>query len=283
MKILVTGGQGFIGYNLIKYLIKRGHEIHSIDNLSTGSSDNIVDGCNYIRGDIVYNIELMDKDFDVVYHLAALSRIQPSFKNPYETFENNTDGTFKVAEFCRKIGCKLIYAGSSSRWHDPTRSPYALAKHMGEEILMMYKKVYKLDIHIARFYNVYGPREIKYGDWAAVIGKWRGLVEKGKPITVVGDGKQKRDFTHVDDIVDGLHRLLIFDTPDDKYIWEFGRGKSFEILEVAKMFRDKFGCEIEFIGAQKGNYRSTLRENDDALKILNWIPIYNLTDYIKML
>ena len=197
MKILVTGGAGFIGANLIELLLKNPNfEIHSLDNYDSGTKQNEIEGCNYHRGDIE-SIGLMDKDFDLIYHLAALSRIQPSFINPTETFRTNTIGTQAVCEFARQIGAKVIYAGSSSRWHDPSQSPYACYKHLGEEICKMYRKTYNLDIEIARFYNVYGPKEIVDGDWAAVIGIWRKQIENNQPITIVGDGEQRRDFSHI--------------------------------------------------------------------------------------
>jgi UDP-glucose 4-epimerase len=206
MKILVTGGVGFIGTALIKKLLNEGHDVHSLDDYSIGTKENEIKGCIYHAGDIE-NINLMDKDFDLIFHLAALSRIQPSFNQPEETFRVNTIGTQKVCEFARLSGAKVIYAGSSSRWHNPYQSPYAACKHMGEEVCKMYKKTYGMDIEIVRFYNVYGPGEIVDGDWAAIIGKWRRQVRDGEPITIVGDGEQKRDFTHIDDIIDGLWKI----------------------------------------------------------------------------
>ena len=169
MKILVTGGVGFVGTALIKKLIKEGHEVYSIDDYSIGTTRNEVKGCDYHIGDIVN--DLPSSSFDLIYHLAALSRIQPSFNNPEETFRVNTVGTQKFCELARLTNAKVVYAGSSSRWHDPYQSPYAACKHMGEEVCKMYKKTYGMDIEIARFYNVYGPGEICDGDWAAVIGK----------------------------------------------------------------------------------------------------------------
>ena len=153
MKILVTGGVGFIGTALIKKLLNEGYNVHSLDNYEVGLKENEVDGCNYHVGDIE-NIHLMDKDFNLIFHLAALSRIQPSFNNPTETFRVNTIGTQDVCEFARLSGAKVIYAGSSSRWHNPYQSPYAACKHMGEEACKMYKKTYGINIEIVRFYNV---------------------------------------------------------------------------------------------------------------------------------
>jgi UDP-glucose 4-epimerase len=281
MKILVTGGAGFIGTNLIKLLLKNGHIVHSLDNYDSGLYSNHQEGCEYHQGDI-NNINLMDKDFNLIFHLAGLSRIQPSYIQPEVTFKVNTEGTLSACEFARQIGAKLVYAGSSSRWHNPYLSPYACFKHLGEEICKMYKISFDVNIEIARFYNVYGPYEIVEGDWAAVIGKWRGQIEKNQPIMIVGDGEQRRDFTHVDDIVDGLFKIgLTYYKHEDA--WELGTGKNYSVNEVADMFIKKFNCVKEYIPNQKGNYRKTLRENDDTLKKLLWNPKDRLQEYINSL
>lgn len=280
MKILVTGGAGFIGTNLIKRLLIEGHEVHSLDNYDSGLVENHIDGCNYVRGDIESVLYWKGDDFDLVYHLAALSRIQPSFEDPAETFRVNTIGTQCVAEFARHNNVKVVYAGSSSRWHDPLQSPYACFKHIGEEIVKMYKKVYGVKAEIARFYNVYGPNEIVDGDWAAVIGIWRRQVKNGEKITIVGDGEQRRDFTHVDDIVDALFKIGIGSEKHED-AWELGTGVNYSINEVYEMFKDKFGTESIHIPDQKGNYRKTLRENDDALNRLGWKPQNRLKEYIN--
>ena len=280
MKILVTGGAGFIGTNLIKRLLIEGHEVHSLDNYDSGLVENHIDGCNYVRGDIESVLYWKGDNFDLVYHLAALSRIQPSFEDPAETFRVNTIGTQCVAEFARHNNVKVVYAGSSSRWHDPFQSPYACFKHMGEEIYKLYKKVYNLDVEICRFYNVYGPNEIVDGDWAAVIGIWRRQVKNGEKITIVGDGEQRRDFTHVDDIVDGLFKIGIGSEKHED-AWELGTGVNYSINEVYEMFKEKFGIESIHIPDQKGNYRKTLRENDDALNRLGWKPQNRLKEYIN--
>jgi len=281
MKILVTGGAGFIGTNLIKRLLSEGHEVHSIDNYDSGLKENEVGGCNYHTGDIQV-VSLMDKDFDIIYHLAALSRIQPSFDNPLLTYDTNVTGTQMVCEFARTIGAKVIYAGSSSRWHNPYQSPYACYKHLGEEILKMYRKVYDLNCEIARFYNVYGPNEVVDGDWAAVIGIWRRQVRDGEKITIVGDGEQRRDFTHVVDIVDGLYKIGMTDKSHDD-AWELGTGTNYSINEMYSMFKKKFGADSILIPEQKGNYRVTLRENNDTVERLEWKPKDRLSDYIKSL
>ena len=153
---------------------------------------------------------------------------------------------------------------------------------MGEEICKMYRKVYDMDIEIVRFYNVYGPNEIVDGDWAAVIGIWRRQVRDGEDITIVGDGNQRRDFTHVIDIVDGLYKVGIGNEKHED-AWELGTGTNYSILEVFEMFKEKFGCEKTHIEDQKGNYRVTLRENNDAIDRLGWLPQNRLKKYIDSL
>ena len=281
MKIIVTGGVGFIGTALIKKLLNEGHNVHSLDNYEVGLKENEVDGCNYHIGDIE-NIHLMDKDFDLIFHLAALSRIQPSFNNPTETFRVNTIGTQDVCEFARLTGAKVIYAGSSSRWHNPYQSPYAACKHMGEEICKMYKKTYGMSIEIVRFYNVYGPGEIVDGDWAAVIGKWRRQVRDGEKITIVGNGEQRRDFTYIDDIIDGLWKIGMRDVKHDD-AWELGTGNNYSINQIYRWFKEKFNIESINIPEQSGNYKETIRKNDDSLKELNWKPTDQLKNYILSL
>jgi UDP-glucose 4-epimerase len=281
MKVLVTGGAGFIGSNLIKRLLSEGHTVVSLDNYDSGLESNEVEGCTYHNGDIE-NVGLMDKDFDLIYHLAALSRIQPSFTNPQETFRVNTSGTQAVCEFARIIGAKIIYSGSSSRWHNPHRSPYACYKHIGEEVCKMYKNAYDMNIEIVRFYNVYGPGEIVDGDWAAVIGLWRRQVRDNQPITIVGDGKQRRDFTHIYDIVDGLYKIAISKRKHED-AWELGTGRNYSLNEVYEMFKERFDVNKQHIPDQKGNYRETLRENVDALIHLNWRPQDRLENYIQNL
>lgn len=288
MRILVTGGAGFIGTNLIKRLLTEGHEVWSVDNYDSGTKDNHIEGAIYHTQDIerenFWNGNILSwltqMEFDVCFHLAALSRIQPSFQNPMKTYEVNTQATGYIAEWARKNNVKVVYAGSSSRWHDPYQSPYACYKHMGEEILKLYKKVYGCKFETARFYNVYGPGEIVDGDWAAVTGIWRRQVRDGEKITIVGDGEQRRDFTHVSDIVDGLYRIALSDEQHDD-AWELGTGVNFSINELYAMFRDRFGVECEYVPDQPGNYRKTLQENNDANVVLGWSPTDQLQKYIK--
>jgi len=281
-KILVTGGAGFIGTNLIIELIKNNHQITSIDNYSIGKRENHQIGVNYINGDINKIKELVNNDFDICFHLAGLSRIQPSFMNPEETFQSNAAGVLKILEWARINRTKVIYSGSSSFHKNPVLSPYAMFKYLGEEICKLYRASFGLNVEIVRFYNVYGPFEIKSGKWAAVIGLWRNISEKGGVIEIVGDGEQKRDFTHVDDIVDGLLKIG-FSKQTHNDAWELGSGENLSLNQVYNLFNLKFGTEKKYIKDQPGNYRETIRKNDDALKLLQWKPKKKLEDYIKQL
>ena len=281
MKILVTGGAGFVGTNLIISLNQKGYTIVSIDNYSIGQRSNHIEGVTYLEMD-ANQIGAIPNDFDLIYHLAGLSRIQPSFLNPQETFISNTSSTNAILEFARARRTKVVYSGSSSKHHNPYQSPYALYKYLGEEICKMYKKTYNFPIEIVRFYNVYGPFEITKGDWAAVIGLWRNQVGLGQPITIVGDGEQRRDFTHVDDIVDGLIKIG-FSEAHAEDAWELGSGKNYSLNEVYQMFKDRFGIDCSYIPNQNGNYRETLRENNLALDKLGWQPKDRLKSYIESL
>ena len=276
--VLVTGGAGFVGHALTKELIKRGYHVDVLDNLYIGAKEAMIaEGCNFLNGDVrsMNNVEI--KEYKYIFHLAALSRIQPSFYKPQLTFSVNVDGTRQVVEYTMPIRAKLIYAGSSSRHHNPMLSPYALSKHMGEEWIKMYKNTYGLNAEIVRFYNVYGPGELVDSHMAAVIGLWRAAIKKGEPIKIHGDGEQRRDFTHIDDIVDGLIRIAESDEKHED-AWELGTGKNYSLNQVADMFGD---IKKEYVADVKGNYRETLRINNDAIERLGWQPTDKLKSYIN--
>jgi UDP-glucose 4-epimerase len=282
MNIVVTGGVGFVGTNLVKRLHNEGHKVIVIDDYSTGKVENQIEGVRYLPMNVEQIDYISGEEVDMCFHLAGLSRIQPSFETPSQFFRVNTSGTEAVCEWARKWNVKVVYSGSSSQWHDPYQSPYAMYKKLGEDICKMYRKVFGTNIEIARFYNVYGPTEITEGKWAAVIGLWRGQITEGKQITIVGDGEQRRDFTHVDDIVDGLIKIAFSDEKHED-AWELGTGFNYSINEVADIFIEKFGCEKLYIDNQKGNYKETRRENDDALNRLDWRPKDVLREYIENL
>lgn len=283
-KILVTGGAGFIGSNLIKILLHDGYEVYSLDNYSTGSKDNHVKGAYYIDDDI-NNINLINQlkfKIDFCFHLAANARVQPSFEESSKYFYSNVSGTLQIMEWARKTNVKVIYAGSSSKHHDPSDSPYAMYKFLGEEVCKLYKKSFNVNVEIARFYNVYGPNENLDEVNGNVIGIWRSKIKKGEPLPIVGDGNQRRDFTHVHDIVDGLIRIALANI-SNKDAWELGTGVNYSINELFSFFNEKFNVDSIHIPDQKGNYRSTLRINDEMLKKLNWVPKDKLRDHILSL
>jgi UDP-glucose 4-epimerase len=276
-KVLVTGGAGFVGYALSAELLKRGYEVHVIDNLSIGSEAKVSPYVKFLGGDIRAMDNIKNTPYDYIFHLGALSRIQPSFKNPTLTFSVNVDGTKQVVEYAYHNKSKLIYAGSSSRHHNPMLSPYAMSKHMGEEWIKMFKGVYGLNAEIVRFYNVYGPGELVDSHMAAVIGLWRAAVKNGTPILIHGDGKQRRDFTHIDDIVDGLIRIAESNEKHED-AWELGTGHNYSLNEVASWFAPH---PIRYVDDVKGNYRETIRINDDALNRLGWQPKDQLKEYLN--
>tara|TARA_B100000989_G_scaffold188187_1_gene141687 strand:+ start:29428 stop:30279 length:852 start_codon:yes stop_codon:yes gene_type:complete len=280
-KILVTGGVGFIGTNLIKVLVETGYDVTSIDNYSVGSIENEVDNVNYINTDIE-NIVDLDDDYDLCFHLAAKSRVQPSFKDPLEYLRVNVNGTAKVMEWAKITNTKVVYAGSSSRHCDPSDSPYAMYKFLGEEVCKLYKKSYSIDVEIARFYNVYGPLESLDETHGNVIGIWRSKVNNNESLPIVGDGNQRRDFTHVYDIVDGLIKIANSNKSNHD-AWELGTGLNYSINELFDFFKEKFNAKRVNIPDQPGNYRQTLRENDDTLNELGWKPSDRLKDHIMNL
>lgn len=278
-KILVTGGVGFIGSNLIKVLNKLDFNVYSLDNYSSGNKNNEIPGITYINEDIT-KINNIDSDFDLCFHLAAQSRVQPSFDNPEESFRVNVYGTSKVMEWAKENDIKVIYAGSSSKHHNPSDSPYAMYKFMGEEVCKLYRESFGVNVEIARFYNVYGPGENVDEKYGNVIGIWRAKIAKGEPLPIVGDGKQKRDFIHVSDIVEGLKKIAFSDF-HHKDAWELGSGVNYSVNNLYEFFKKRFNVSSVNLPDQPGNYRKTLRENDDTLKLLNWTPKDRLEEHIN--
>jgi len=277
MRCLVTGGAGFVGTNLIKRLVKDGHKVVSLDNYSTGFKENEQKGCKYFDLDITkvrdYSF-FMDK-VDIIFHIAALARIQPSILSPKETIENNFNGTLNILEYARKSGIEVVYAGSSSKHHGLYGSPYAWSKYGGEELCKLYSEVYEMNTTICRFYNVYGDYMIMNGAYATVIAIFQQQYSNDKTLTITGDGEQRRDFTHVDDIVDGLIRCVGKNSKANYY--ELGTGKNYSINEIADMFNHR----TKYISARPGEYDVTLCDYSKAEEELGYKPKNNLEEYIK--
>ncbi len=293
MRTLVTGGVGFIGTNLIKRLLKDGHEVVSIDNYSTGKKENHQEGCSYNNFDIsddhvsygrLYwpkSTKVIDEVGypDVIFHLAALPRIQPSFKTPTESFKSNVLGTINILEWARKNGnIPVVYAGSSSANGDKYANPYTFTKWQGEKLCKMYSYIYEVPTTICRFYNVYGPHQLTEGEYCTLIGIFETLYKEGKPLTITGDGEQRRDFTHVEDIVDGLMRVSEHNTFMGQE-FEFGRGKNYSVWDIAEAFGK--GHRIKYIDGRPGEMRETLCTDTTAHDLLDWEPTKDVIDFIK--
>jgi UDP-glucose 4-epimerase len=276
-RALVTGGAGFVGTNLVKRLLKEGYQVVSIDNYYTGKKENHQEGCEYREYDIttITDYSAFGK-FDVVYHLAALARIQPSFLEPDKCFKANCLGTFNVAKYCSDNNIPLVYAGSSSHHSGRYKNPYTFTKDVGEDIVTMFQQVYGLKASTTRFYNVYGPHHLKEGAYCTVIGIWEKAMEEHRPLLVTGDGLKRRDFTHINDIVDALYRI------HDQRAWghnfELGTGTNYSIREVAEMFEYD---NINHIENRPGEAQITLCTDTLAKDVLGWEAKLKLQDYIQ--
>jgi UDP-glucose 4-epimerase len=296
MRILVTGGAGFTGTNLIKRLLRDGHEVVSVDNYSTGKKENHQEGCRYYENDLSSDRILgiyvdygsypswRDDEYDIIFHLAALARIQPSFEDPVKTFKSNIAATMNILELARKKDVPVVYAGSSSAHGDLHANPYTFTKWQGEEMCNLYYKVFAQPVAICRFYNVYGPHQVTEGDYCNVLGIFERKWKNNQPLTVTGDGEQRRDFTHVDDIVQGLIKCGYRLTEDHHtkdvsgQIFELGRGVNYSINELVEAFGE---TDVEYLPAYPGEMRETLNIDTKAQEVLGWKPEYDIIDYIK--
>ena len=276
MKLLVTGGTGFVGYNLCKKLIGDGHEVICIDNYSTGKEVNEVDGVTYYHSDIAYGInKTILEGIEAVIHLAASARIQPSFCDPILYARNNVIGTFYVCELCKELEIPLVFAGTSSHHSGKYKNPYTFTKDLSEETIHLYQKIFNLKASIARFYNVYGPHQLEE-DNATLIGIWDKAHREGNPFYIYGDGSKRRDFTHVEDIVDAL--ILIIKKQVWGEIFELGRGNNFSVKEIAEMYGYS---NIIYKEDREGEAQDTLCDLSLAKDLLGWEPTKNIEDWIK--
>jgi len=278
-KILVTGGAGFVGSHLCERLTQMGYEVTSLDNYFTGNKKNHVQSVNYIEGNTKDIAKLVKFTPDMVYHLGEYSRVEQSFGDLEKVWEYNKNGTFAVLEFVRKAGCKILYAGSSTKFGDGglgrSASPYAWTKATNTELVMNYGAWFNVPYAITYFYNVYGSREIESGKYATLIALFKEKMRKEEVLTVVSPGTQKRNFTHIDDIINGL--ILV---GEEGYGDEFGIGshEDFSILEVAQMFEG----EIEMLPERQGN-RMVADVMTSKTEALGWEPKRKLNEYIESL
>jgi len=295
MKALVTGGSGFIGSNLVDTLIESGHEVIVIDNESAESNEEFY--WNDKAQNYKYDIRDYEKTrplydgIDYVFHLAAEARIQPAILNPIEAVSNNCVGTVTVLQCSREAGVKkVIYSSTSSGYgfneppnhedqSDDCLNPYSVSKVSGEKLCKMYTDLFGLKTVIFRYFNVYGERSPIRGQYAPVIGIFLRQVSDGEPLTIVGDGEQRRDFTHVSDVVQA-NILAAITNVDDKFygqLYNVGNGVNYSINEIADAISEN---QIN-IPPRIGEARTTLANNSKLKTTFGWKPKVNLFDWIK--
>ena len=277
--IVVTGGAGFIGSNLCEKLIELEHQVISIDNYSFGLKENHIPEVEYLDGETKDITQLLaNKKVDLIFHLGEYSRVEQSFTDVKEVLDSNTVGTQAVLEYVRHNGCKLVYAGSSTKFAEGgngrDQSPYAWTKAVNTDLVRNYGTWYDIPYAITYFYNAYGPRE--RGDTATgtLIKIFHDRYAKGLPLQVRKPGNQRRNFTHVADIVDGLILVGEKGEGDD---YGLGHPTSYSVEEVAKMF----GTKIEELPERPGNRTGSPVDTKRTNLELVWTPKYDLPDYIK--
>ena len=293
MKCLVTGGAGFIGSNLVDRLIDDGHEVVVIDNLSTGKKENINPKASFYERDLTLKNEwLMFRNVDVVFHMACLARVQPSIENPLLYHDKNVNGLVNVLEACRKHNVKrIVFSSSSSIYGDaeqvPTTencrlnpmSPYALHKLIGEQYCKLYSELYGIDAVSLRYFNVYGNRQPTEGAYCLVMGIFAGQRLNGEPMTIRGDGENRRDFTYVGDVVEAN----VLAATDDEIFNDDIRCRVFNIGNEDNRSVNQIA---DLIGGDRINIdpviepKETLSNSNKAKEMLGWKPTGNLEEWI---
>ena len=282
--IIVTGGAGFIGSNLIRFLLKRNNfNIISIDNYTTGSIKNHVINKNvkYINGqniDISIILRNYKNKIKIIYHFGEFSRIYQSFLHTKDCVNSNIYNSFEVINFAKDNNIKIIYSATSSNLgndgKDQNSSPYAWTKTKNIELIKNYGDWFGLRYEILYFYNVYGPGQIKNGKMSALIAIFEKQYKNKKPLTIVKPGTQLRDFTHIDDIIEGCYKAVI-KNKNKEYM--LSSGKKFSILQIAKMFNTKY----KYISKRPGDRKDSIVLNNNAKKILGFKTKNKLKDYIE--
>ena len=283
--IIITGGAGFIGSSLIKYFIKNKfkEKIISIDNYSTGNKENHLQHNNikYLKGENK-NINKLLKSYKnkikVIFHFGEFSRIYQSFIKYKECFDYNIHHSSQVIEFAKNNNIKIIYSATSSNLgnngEDENLSPYAWTKSKNIELIKNYNKWFGLKYELVYFYNVYGPGQIMKSPMSAVIGIFESRYKKGLPLTIVRPGTQRRDFTHISDIVRGC---LLAWKKGNQNDYMLGTKKNYSIIEIAKMFKTK----IKYLPSRPGERFGSTVPNNNAKKILNYSASIDIKDYIE--
>ena len=292
---LVTGGLGFLGSHLVEKLVKSNHKVTIIDNLSNGKISNIKSvkkKVKIINADISITSKWKRyfKNVDVVIHLAAIADIVPSIKNPKSYFDTNVTGTINVIEAAKENGIKkFIYAASSSSYGIPKtyptketeildpKYPYALTKKLGEDIVLHWGKIYKINVISLRFFNIYGERSRTSGSYGAMFGIFLAQKINGKAFTVVGNGSQKRDFTYVSDVVEAI--IIASKKKIKPRILNIGSGKCYSVNQIVKLL----GGTKTYIPKRPGEPQVTWANINKAKKFLKWKPKVNIKIGIKKL
>ena len=298
MKIVVTGGAGFIGSNLVDELIKRKNKVIVIDNLSTGNIKNIkhnLEKLSFFKLDISKeknNLKLnkIFKNVDCVYHLAGLADIVPSIEKPTSYYNVNVTGTLNVLQASKLNNIKkFIYAASASCYGKSpklptdeksiinTEYPYALTKNLGEKLVLHWEKIYNLNSSSFRFFNVYGPRSRTTGAYGAVFGVFLSQKINNKPLTIVGNGRQTRDFIYVSDLVNALVLAIKYSKSGE--IYNIGSGKEISVNQIAKLI----GGNKIFVPRRPGEPQRSLADISKAKRHLKWKPKVKIKDGVYML
>ena len=296
IKSIVTGGAGFIGSNLVDKLVNRGHKVIVIDNFISGKKSNLSHhskkNVKIIKLDISKDKNLSEhfKGANYVFHLAGLAEIIPSIKDPARYFINNTLGTLNILEATKKVKInKFIYAASSSCYGKtkkiPTKetdiidatNPYSLTKFLGEELVIKYAKLYDMPNISLRFFNVYGPRLNTKGKYGAVFSIFLKQKKANKPLTIVGNGRQTRDFIYVDDLIDAFFKIMKSNLSNK--IYNLGSGKETSINKIASLI----GGKKIFIPEIQGETKRSCANISKICKDVNWKPRISISEGIKKL
>ncbi|MCB9812552.1 NAD-dependent epimerase/dehydratase family protein [Candidatus Nomurabacteria bacterium] len=291
---LITGGAGFIGTNLAIHLTEVGHKVVVVDDLSAGDhTARLPEAVDFHKLDIrdTAGLTRVCAGVDVIVHLAALPRVQFSIEHPLETHDVNINGTLSVLEAARHAGVpRIVYAASSSAYGDQEtlplsldlppqpKSPYALQKFVGEEMMRTWSVVYGLKTVSLRFFNVYGPHMDPDGAYALVIGRFLKLVKAGQPLTITGDGQQTRDFTHVKDVIKAIVNAGTLETVGQGEVFNVGAGVQTSINEIAKLV----GGEVEYVPARL-EPKHTMADITQTKARLQWEPSITVAEGVAEL
>ena len=295
---LVTGGAGFIGSHLVDRLLGEGRRVRVLDNFVVGRRTNLAQharnlALEVIEGDVADKAVVMDVcvGVDRIFHLAARADVVPSIQEPEAYFRANVDGTFAVLEGARAHGVRrLIYVASSSCYGIPSvyptpeatatdpRYPYALTKYLGEQLVMHWANVYKLPCASVRFFNVYGPRARTSGTYGAVFGVFLAQLLAGRPLTIVGDGEQTRDFTYVSDAVDALVTVANSDKIGE--IYNVGSGRPVSVNELVRLLGSP---KTVHIPKRPGEPDCTWADISKIQRELGWHPKVSIAEGVKIL